>query len=78
MLETEWKAKESALSAEKQRIQYEIANSTASCARPVIINQKSEVNFGRLKDEIIKSSITFPVHPDSDGLFSPKLAEVKA
>ena len=30
LLETEWRAKESALSAEKQRIQYEIANSTGA------------------------------------------------
>jgi hypothetical protein len=30
LLETEWKAKESALAAEKQRIQYEIKNSTGA------------------------------------------------
>jgi hypothetical protein len=30
LLETEWKAKESALAGEKQRIQYEIANSTGA------------------------------------------------
>jgi PEGA domain len=37
LLETEWKAKESALAAEKQRIQYEIANSHRSDSRAMEI-----------------------------------------
>jgi hypothetical protein len=47
LLETEWKAKESALAAEKQRIQYEIANSTGATRE----QWKYKLALWRLKKE---------------------------
>jgi PEGA domain len=52
LLETEWKAKESALAAEKQRIQYEIANSTGVTRE----QWKYKLALWRLKKEQAEAS----------------------
>jgi hypothetical protein len=52
LLETEWKAKESALAAEKQRIQYEIANSTGATRE----QWKYKLALWRLKKEQAEAS----------------------
>jgi PEGA domain len=52
LLETEWKAKESALAAEKQRIQYEIANSTGATRE----QWKYKLALWRLKKERAEAS----------------------
>jgi PEGA domain len=52
LLETEWKAKESALAAEKQRIQYEIANSTGATRE----QWKYKLGLWRLKKEQVEAS----------------------
>ena len=53
LLETEWKAKESALAAEKQRIQYEIANSTGATRE----QWKYKLALWRLKKEQAEASV---------------------
>jgi PEGA domain-containing protein len=52
LLKTEWKAKESALAAEKQRIQYEIANSTGVTRE----QWKYKLGLWRLKKEQVEAS----------------------
>jgi len=52
LLETEWKAKENALAAEKQRIQYEIANSTGVTRE----QWKYKLALWRLKKEQAEAS----------------------
>jgi PEGA domain len=52
LLEAEWKAKESALAAEKQRIQYEIANSTGATRE----QWKYKLALWRLKKEQAEAS----------------------
>ena len=47
-----WKAKESALAAEKQRVQYEIANSTGATREP----WKYKLGLWRLKKEQVEAS----------------------
>jgi PEGA domain len=52
LLETEWKAKQSALAAERQRIQYEIANSTGATRE----QWKYKLALWRLKKEQAEAS----------------------
>jgi PEGA domain len=67
LLQTEWKAKESALAAEKQRIQYEIANSTGETRE----QWKYKLALWRLKKEQAETSAKAEPSKEYAGAASP-------
>ena len=67
LLETEWKAKESALAAEKQRIQYEIANSTGATRE----QWKYKLALWRLKKQQAEASAKAEPSKEYAGAASP-------